>query len=379
MRPVRVLILYTTYGEGHRQAAKAIDEAFSLIDSGAEVILCDLLSESLPLWNGLTKYIYESMFTIGRNWYSYWYYKTKEAKSFIPYLEMISLPGLSSLQKLIHKVQPDLIISTFPTLSRMASILRAKQKCAAPVWTIITDFDFHGNWYHPACDRYFVACDSVKQDLIQSGCLPNQIVISGIPIRRMFEEAQAPNTPDRDGSFRVLVTAGALGVLSGSSSLVEDLCRVGTKENEITVDLVCGRNERMLQRAQQLKQEYPNLNVYGYVERMDVLMRSASLLITKAGGLTVSEAIALYLPMILYRSLPGQELENAKFLEMSGAAVIAGMSDEVVSILRQLATDNAKLVAMRQAAFGLRKANAAHCIASEAIEYHSKITLESVT
>ena len=64
-------------------------------------------------------------------------------------------------------------------------------------------------------------------------------------------------------------------------------------------------------------------------------MEVSDLIITKAGGLTVSEALTKHLPLLIFKPIPGQEVENAQFVQRVGAGQVAGTEEELEQLLNR--------------------------------------------
>ena len=157
--------------------------------------------------------------------------------------------------------------------------------------------------------------------MIDIGVPAEQIVETGIPIRSSFELKINPDIIYNKYQLCknkkiLLIVAGAHGVLGS----VKELCQSFMSVPNLQVVVVCGKNESLKQDLLELQEENSDaLKVFGYVENIDELFRITSCMITKPGGITLSEAAALQVPVILYKPVPGQENENAMYFERKGA------------------------------------------------------------
>jgi len=114
-------------------------------------------------------------------------------------------------------------------------------------------------------------------------------------------------------------------------------------------------------------------HIYEYAANVPTMMRAADLLICKAGGLIVTEAMASGLPMLLVDALPGQEAGNAEYVVANGAGVLAATPIEVLHALSHWFMHNQH--ELRQAAKNARalgKPEAAYTIAHLAWEAAQK-------
>ncbi|HDR7213350.1 TPA: diglucosyl diacylglycerol synthase [Bacillus cytotoxicus] len=343
----KVLILTAHYGNGHVQVAKTLEQAFH--QKGIEdVIVCDLFGESHPVITDITKYLYLKSYTIGKELYRLFYYgveKIYDKKIASWYANF----GRKRLKALLHTEKPDIVINTFPIIA--VPELKKQTGFSIPVYNVLTDFCLHKIWIHREVDRYFVATDHVKQVMIEIGVPAERIVETGIPIRKNFELTMNSeliyNKYQLSREKKILlIVAGAHGVLGN----VKDLCASFMSVPNLQVAVVCGKNDALKQELLKLQEQNSEaLKVFGYIENIDELFRVTSCMITKPGGITLSEAAALQVPVILYKPVPGQENENAIYFESKGAAVVIREDAEIFEKTKALLEDDRKLLQMKEA------------------------------
>ncbi|AIZ60542.1 diglucosyl diacylglycerol synthase [Bacillus safensis] len=342
----KILILTANYGNGHMQVAKTLyDECKS---QGFEhVVVSNLYQESNPIVSEVTQYLYLKSFSIGKQFYRLFYYgvdKIYNKRKFNIYLKM----GNKRLDELIQLHNPDIIIITFPMI--VVPEYRNKTGKVIPTFNVMTDFCLHKIWVHENIDRYYVATDYVKQKLVEIGTHPSDVKVTGIPIRPQFE-ADVPKSMiykkyglSSDKKV-LLIMAGAHGVLKN----VKELCEALLLDSEVQIVVVCGKNAALKQSLSVLEQAHPDqLKALGYVEQIDELFRVTDCMITKPGGITLTEATAIGVPVILYKPVPGQEKENALFFEDYGAAIVINRHEDILESVTNLLQDEEKLETMKQ-------------------------------
>lgn len=341
----KILILTANYGNGHMQVAKTLyDECKS---QGFEhVVVSNLYQESNPIVSEVTQYLYLKSFSIGKQFYRLFYYgvdKIYNKRKFNIYLKM----GNKRLDELIQLHNPDIIIITFPMI--VVPEYRNKTGKVIPTFNVMTDFCLHKIWVHENIDRYYVATDYVKQKLVEIGTHPSDVKVTGIPIRPQFE-ADVPKSMiykkyglSSDKKV-LLIMAGAHGVLKNVKELCEALL-----DSEVQIVVVCGKNAALKQSLSVLEQAHPDqLKALGYVEQIDELFRVTDCMITKPGGITLTEATAIGVPVILYKPVPGQEKENALFFEDYGSAIVINRHEDILESVTNLLQDEEKLETMKQ-------------------------------
>ncbi|MBS4744899.1 diglucosyl diacylglycerol synthase [Bacillus safensis] len=342
----KILILTANYGNGHMQVAKTLyDECKS---QGFEhVVVSNLYQESNPIVSEVTQYLYLKSFSIGKQFYRLFYYgvdKIYNKRKFNIYLKM----GNKRLDELIQLHNPDIIIITFPMI--VVPEYRNKTGKVIPTFNVMTDFCLHKIWVHENIDRYYVATDYVKQKLVEIGTHPSDVKVTGIPIRPQFE-ADVPKSIiykkyglSSDKKV-LLIMAGAHGVLKN----VKELCEALLLDSEVQIVVVCGKNAALKQSLSELEKAHPDqLKALGYVEQIDELFRVTDCMITKPGGITLTEATAIGVPVILYKPVPGQEKENALFFEDYGAAIVINRHEDILESVTNLLQDEEKLETMKQ-------------------------------
>ncbi|WP_375565764.1 diglucosyl diacylglycerol synthase [Bacillus pumilus] len=368
----KILILTANYGNGHMQVAKTLyDECKS---QGFEhVVVSNLYQESNPIVSEVTQYLYLKSFSIGKQFYRLFYYgvdKIYNKRKFNIYLKM----GNKRLDELIQLHNPDIIIITFPMI--VVPEYRNKTGKVIPTFNVMTDFCLHKIWVHENIDRYYVATDYVKQKLVEIGTHPSDVKVTGIPIRPQFE-ADVPKSKIykkyglSSNKKVLLIMAGAHGVLKN----VKELCEALLLDSEVQIVVVCGKNAALKQSLNDLEQAHPDqLKALGYVEQIDELFRVTDCMITKPGGITLTEATAIGVPVILYKPVPGQEKENALFFEDYGAAIVINRHEDILESVTNLLQDEEKLEAMKQNIKKLHLKHSSQTILEDIVEQSDLIT-----
>ena len=358
MTKKKLLIITGSFGNGHIQATESIMSQIDLNE--IDVYKHDLFLEAHPLLTTVAKTYYINSFTHFRTSYKMFYYSRPNAvdKSFYKYY------GLNKLLKLVAEYNPDLILVTFPT--PVMSVLKNRLNIDIPIVTVITDYRLHKNWVTPYSEGYYVACNETKNDLMKVGVDENLIHVTGIPINEAFSESidceQWLKSFNLDPNKKtILMVAGAFGVLRGFDEMIQQLIK---KDENRQIVVVCGRNHEL---AQQLKNKFKNYSqvlIMGYTKEMNQWMASCDIMITKPGGITISEALARKIPLILYNPAPGQELENAKYFNRTRLAKIANNPNETIRIADHLLDHPLELKHMQQSMETHRKPTASRHIAS---------------
>jgi len=335
LKMLRILVFSAGFGNGHVRAAEAVIEGIRIKEPYAEIThldFGDFLSKRL---NSVAKILYMEMIKHTPRLWGRFYYKTANLQPKSILQRFLNQLGRSDFLKYIQAFEPDLIVCTYPTVSSILAQLRLERILHIPVITVITDYAVHSLWVHSGVDRYMVACEDVKESLVSWGIEAQRVRVTGIPVSPKFEQdmdrghilSKLGLNPDLP-TFLVMG-----GVYEGES--IKRICKqLANSLVPVQSIIVCGKNERLYHYLEDLSDQAPYRIVrFGYVHNLEELMEVSDLIITKAGGLTVSEALTKHLPLVIFKPIPGQEVENAQFVKRIGAGHVAGTEEELEHLL----------------------------------------------
>lgn len=352
----KVLIFYASYGGGHLNAAKSIYEFIKNNYSNIDIELIDCM-----------KYVNKTIEKITTVAY-------REAAKKVPWVwgkiyndsQKGPLAHLSSrsnkimaikLLKLLRDKQPELIISTHPFGSQMCSYLKRKNKINAKIATIMTDFAPHDQWLVGSdfTDYYFVANDKMKNYLINKNIDEHKVFISGIPLSNKFLQKYDRKTileefKLEDNKKNILFFGGGEFGL-GKSRTIEIFENFVKYCTDMQIIAVAGKNEKMKNEFEKIvtdNHSEKNVKILEYTTQVAELMSISDLVVTKPGGMTTTESLASNLPMIIINPIPGQEEENAEFLESKGIGIWVKKDSNINTILETLFKHPERLNKMKE-------------------------------
>lgn len=355
-----LLILTASYGDGHIQVSKVLKEKFEQYGFQS-VKLIDLFKEAHPLMNSITKFLYlnsGALSAYGLDYYGWSYYLTRNMKHDSMLAKCLNILGIRKLMKVILQEKPDVIISTFPFGGISEQLKR--RGISIPTFTILTDFVLHNRWLYSIPDRFYVATEDLRREMMERGIPGDIITVSGIPIREAFYEPPQPQYDCTDGRS-VLIMAGAYGVLRDMKKITERLLSVA----DVHIHVVCGKNDKLREDLEDSFAAEPRVRLYGFVDDIYRLMRRSSCIVTKAGGITLSEAIHVNVPILIFKPFPGQEKENASYLSGQGAALIANDISEFTLQAKAILTEESVAIKMKERGRSLQNAYAANRIVED--------------
>jgi processive 1,2-diacylglycerol beta-glucosyltransferase len=365
---MRLAILSCNYGGGHKRVAETVAAEWETRTGGHAEIVDYFARFVHPVFDAFTKFSYIQSVRRAPMLYGLFYRFTGEIRPDSVTQRFINRMGMDRLERYLTEESPDAVCCVHCTPAGTMSDLRLAGRTTVPSLTVITDYVTHSQWIHPAIDRYCVPNESVRDGLLARGIPAPRIVVSGLPVERKFLRPLDRAALQRQYGLKpdvpvVLVMAGAYAMLGGVPDVTRALAQF---PRPIQVLVVCGYDRRLEDqvRARAAGSPHP-FHVVGYVDTVEELMTVSDVLVTKAGGVTVTEALVKRLPMLIYRPIPGQEEGNTRFLLEHGAALAARTADELAGHLHRLLGDPARLAAMADAAGSLGRPDAAEVVTAQ--------------
>jgi processive 1,2-diacylglycerol beta-glucosyltransferase len=340
---MKILVIYATAGAGHRKAAEAISKGFVL--SSHQVHYVDALDYTSRFY----KHIYTQTYTflISRiPWLWGLLFRLLDIPALLPLVR-----SLRRIQNAIHagplarflvREQFDCIFSTHFFPCEVASYLKRQGRISSRLICTVTDYDVLSIWVSRGVDYYTVATDWTKRKMQHLGVPDSLIAVTGIPTDEKFSQhknlgALRTRLGLQPGETTVLVATGSFGI-----GPIEEIIN---QLNGFQLVVVCGHNESLYQKLSQQKKTL--VKVCGLVDNMDELMAASDVMVTKPGGLSISEALVTGLPLVFFNAIPGQETNNIKVLETYGIGRLCVTVDQIAQTLRGFKNDPQALSAAK--------------------------------
>lgn len=333
----KVLIMTASTGGGHNKAALALEKAY--VKDGYQVKIVDILK----LINSVIEnafidgydFLYSSFPWLYRNVYKHSDNRIVRADN----TKVIGKIFRSKMLSIIDKEKPCVIVGTHAFSVGIINRLKQRRRIRVPFICVVTDFKAHATYFGKFVDAYITGSEDTCIDMLVKGIPKKRLHSLGIPISEEFWK-QDIDKSNKDKPL-VMIMGGSLCNLD-MIGILKALC---DSEKDYDIVAICGSNEEMFIEASSFAKDIDNRNleILGFTDRVPELMAKSDLLITKPGGLTISEAIVSELPMVIPESLPGQEEDNLTFLLTNNLAYYANDIYQLSNVVEELMTGSDKL------------------------------------
>lgn len=361
----KVMIFYAAYGGGHLSAARSIKENIETNYTNIDVKLVDCMEYVNKYVNKVTTKAYSEMAKKApRTWGRvYW----QSQKGPLAHISTTSNKVLSiKLNKLLQDFEPDIIISTHPFGTQMCAYLKKLGKLNAKIATVMTDYAPHDQWlvFNHYVDYYFVSHEGMKKQLHEKGIPNEKIFATGIPLSNKFllkyDKSKILESFGLSTDKKTVLFFGGGEFGLGKTQTFKIFKSFVECHENIQIVAIAGKNHKMKESFENLVEELGkqnNVKVLEYTNKVPELMSISDLVVTKPGGLTTTESLASGLPIVIINPIPGQEEENATYLEENKVAIWIRKDDNIEQILNELFSSPDKMQEMKIRARIISKKN----------------------
>ncbi len=347
----RILLMYISPRSGHHAAALAIDKALHQIDPTITTSLVNSFRYTNPILERIVSETYLKVIQTTPEVWDFLYDNPTLVKNTQTFRKLIHRFNSKKLSKLIEGFKPDAVVCTQAFPCGMVADYKKRHHLDLPLVAVLTDYCPHSYWFYDNVDAYIVSSFIAVDRFKKNGIPTDRIHEFGIPIDPSFTRVPPPEAARArwglDPRLPVVLLMGGSQGLGPIKNVVQELAQL--PEN-FQIAVICGSNgalRRWLERHQ--KKTRKKLVVLGFVKEINELMSVSLALITKPGGLSSAEAVAMHLPMILINPIPGQEAQNARILLNKRIAMQAVDGRETALLIQRLLRDPQLVGDMREA------------------------------
>ncbi len=423
-----ILILTASAGGGHLVAARAMEAALRARAPQLRISVLDVLAIANPLFRKLYAGGYLGLV---RHWPAAmgWLYDTMDRPDpgLSDWLRIaIQDANKGPIVRTIQRRRPRLIVHTHYLSAEIVAQMRRTRQIDCPHVIVTTDYETHRMWARQPAERYYTATEDGKSYLTTFGVPPERIFVTGIPVRPGFAPAEDVAAARRECGLNpdipvVLLLCGGFGV----GPIVDIFSELLAMPAAAQIVVIVGRNEPLRRRLEEVARRVPgprldpvapewslpagagarrphepaapatgladaiqgpdaprgpragawgslpvgrSVRVIGFTDRVHDWMRAADAAVTKPGGLTVAEALACGLPLVIVNPIPGQETRNSDYVLERGAGIKVNITRLLGRRASELLADAARLTGLRAAARATGRPHAAADIAADALK-----------
>ena len=321
---MNILLFYASYGSGHLSAATAIEQYIRENYPDAKTLKIDCVEYINRSINKISTSAYKNIILKTPLLWGQ-VYKLLKNDAILDITQFSNRFMAKKIFKLFEDFEPDLVISCHPLGGQITAFLKSHNKTNCKLATVMTDFASHKQWLigKDYTDYFFVSNIEMKTSLISEGIFPNKIYVSGIPISPNFYKNY-----DKESIYNslkilknkkniIFFGGGSLG-LSSSTNVQNILTSLLQATNEsYQIIIISGKNQKLYNEFQKTTtntNHTSNTKLIDFTTQIPELLPITSFVITKPGGLTITECITSNVPVILINPIPGQEKENAQYI-----------------------------------------------------------------
>ena len=321
---MNILLFYASYGSGHLSAATAIEQYIRENYPDAKTLKIDCVEYINKSINKISTSAYKSIILKTPMLWGQ-VYKLLKNDTILDITQFSNRFMAKKIFTLFEDFEPDLVISCHPLGGQITSFLKSHKKTNCKLATVMTDFASHKQWLigKDYTNYFFVSNIEMKTSLISEGIYPNKIYVSGIPISPNFyknydkENIYKSLNIEKNKKNIIFFGGGSLGLSSSSNiqAILTSLLQATDESHQIII--ISGKNQKLYNDFQKtINNTYhkSQIKLIDFTTELPELLPITSFVITKPGGLTITECISTNVPIILINPIPGQEKENAQYI-----------------------------------------------------------------
>jgi len=346
---VRALILTCNTGGGHNACAKALQQSFQ--NHGTECDIADAIAFASLRLSRFMSWGHSTMYRRIPKLFKLGYTFSEKHPALLNSERFFRRTRKDSAQRLyayITENNYDTVLCTHVFSSLLVSQMLKACPMIIKTAFIATDYTCSPGTAASGIDLYFIPHESIVDEYVSCGIEKRKIIPSGIPINNRFythnNKSKAKQALGLDvNSGHILMMCGSMGC-----GPILELTKAFMKKSDdsFEISIICGTNSKLKAELDMLCKNSSHIHVRGYVDDMAELMDSADIFLTKAGGLSTTEAAAKALPMVFVNAVAGCETHNMNFFLERKCAATANDTDALVDVCMSLLKSPAKLEKM---------------------------------
>ena len=314
---MNVLFLTVSTGRGHTSCAKAMEK--SVKNAGMNTYSLDVFGYSHKFLEKAVSEIY--LFASGKTPKLYGKYYDREdygKGNFVNVVSKFNMAIKNKIERFILENNIDVVVCTHLFAGQLMTMI--KENVNTYNIGVVTDYTIHPKWETTDLDCYVIADKLLIPLAVKKGIGEEKLLPIGIPVDEKFskkgDKTETKKKLGFDDKPLLFVMMGSMGY----GNIIQIAQELDSAQGDFNIAIVCGNNEDAYEELTQMKYAH-TVKIYGFVNNVDEFMDAAECIITKPGGLSVTESLAKKLPMIYMDPIPGQEERNIEFLVNYGVGL----------------------------------------------------------
>lgn len=321
----KILIIYASYGNGHKAIGKYIERYFLTQDNTLEIKCIDLMDYAMPLIGKISQKV-NSFFMLKTPIVHDMFYKgsnTVVGGYVVDHISTVLFKN-KKMRKALMEFQPDLTIATHFFGSSLISHYNRKGLINSKLITVVTDYESCELWLNDyKCDDYLIVGDKSEVPfLVKRGIDKNKIKPLGIPIAPItnhnFKKENLLKKLGIKGDRLVCTFFGGGG--NGSTASIPYIKRIMKLNLNLDIIYIAGNNKKSKEIIDNYikKHNINNVHTLGFVTNVPEILQISDFVISKPGGAQSTECLYFHKPIMMINASGGQEIANYKFFTKNG-------------------------------------------------------------
>ncbi|UCC94632.1 MAG: glycosyltransferase [Candidatus Omnitrophota bacterium] len=348
----KVIIFHISEFGGHSKAAQNIKEALHAKDTEISALNINGLKYFYPYWEKVVDFVYTSVVKHSPSLWGKIYDRKYVIKNLSPLRKLVNRLTFTKLARLIREFNPSCFVATQAFPCGVVADFKKRFQLKTPLIAVVTDYYPHRFWIHSCVDKYVVACPEAKDILLREGIEKEKVKIAGIPISIKFLASYPKEEVSQQLGFiphlpSVMLMGGGLGI-GPIKRIAEALDAINAN---FQIIVICGRNKRLYNWFTRNGRRFQKpVFCFSYIDFVHKIMDFSDIIITKGGGITISEALAKGLAIIITNPIPGQEERNVRYLSKRGVIVQADEAEKTQDAVRELFMNKKRMYFLKEGA-----------------------------
>lgn len=321
----KILIVYATYGSGHKAIANYVANYLKDENKNYEIATLDMINYSMSVVGSISQKI-NNFFMLKTPIIHNIFYNISSTKIGGDFFDDVSLTLFKNkkMENQIVKFNPDLVIATHFFGAGLINHYKEKGLINPKIINVVTDYDVIELWckYHKNINYIVVGNKYMQKDLIKRKVDKKKIKVFGIPIAPMEHIKIKKDVMLKEFNFTgkrpICVFFGGGG--NGSSKTLPYIKKVAISNPNLDIIFIAGKNEYSKKKVDEFinDKHLNNVRTIGFATNVPELLQLCDFVVSKPGGIQLTECLYFKKPVLMIRHSGGQEIANYKYFEAEG-------------------------------------------------------------